>query len=111
MAKLSIRIDFDGGHRIGPGKIALLQAIEREGSISGAARALGMSYRRAWRLVEETGAILGVAVVQSKVGGQAGGGAVLTPVGQNLVSQYRTLEEAAAIVARPILKSLQKKLK
>jgi molybdate transport system regulatory protein len=111
MAKLSIRIDFDGGHRIGPGKIALLQAIEREGSISGAARALGMSYRRAWRLVEETGAILGMAAVQSKVGGQAGGGAVLTPAGRHLVSQYRTLEEAAAIAAQPMLKSLQKKLK
>jgi molybdate transport system regulatory protein len=111
MAKLSIRIDFDRGQRIGPGKIALLQAIEREGSISGAARALGMSYRRAWWLVEETGVILGMAVVQSKVGGQAGGGAVLTPAGQHLVSQYLTLEEATAIAAQPILKSLQKKLK
>jgi molybdate transport system regulatory protein len=111
MAKLSIRIDFDGGHRIGPGKIALLQAIERDGSISAAARNLGMSYRRAWRLVEETGTILGVAAVQSKVGGQAGGGAVLTAAGQHLVRQYLALDEAAGKVAQPILKSLQKKQK
>jgi molybdate transport system regulatory protein len=111
MAKLSIRIDFDGGHRIGPGKIALLQAIAREGSISAAARSLGMSYRRAWRLVEETGEILGVAAVQSKVGGQAGGGAVLTLAGQHLLRQYVALEEAAARAAQPMLKSLQKKLK
>lgn len=108
MAKLSIRIDFEGGHRIGPGKIALLQAIAREGSISAAARALGMSYRRAWRLVEETGDILGAAAVQSKVGGAAGGGAVLTRAGRSLVKQYLALELAAGEAARPMLKSLQK---
>lgn len=108
MAKLSIRIDFDGGHRVGPGKIALLQAIAREGSISAAARALGMSYRRAWRLVEETGAILGEAAVQSKAGGAAGGGAVLTRAGRHLVKQYEALEQAAGEAARPMLKSLQK---
>jgi molybdate transport system regulatory protein len=106
MAKLSIRIDFDGGHRIGPGKIALLRAIARE-----AARSLGMSYRRAWRLVEETSEILGVAAVQSKVGGQAGGGAVLTAAGQHLVEQYLALEEVAGKAARPMLKSLQKQRK
>jgi molybdate transport system regulatory protein len=111
MAKLSIRIDFDGGHRIGPGKIALLRAIAREGSISAAARSLGMSYRRAWRLVEETSEILGVAAVQSKVGGQAGGGAVLTAAGQHLVEQYLALEEVAGKAARPMLKSLQKQRK
>ena len=51
--RLSIRLDLTSGDRIGPGKIALLEAIQEAGSISGAARALGMSYRRAWLLVEE----------------------------------------------------------
>lgn len=111
MAKLSIRVDFDGGQRIGPGKIALLQAIAREGSISAAARALGMSYRRAWRLVEETGDILGTAAVTGKAGGTAGGGAVLTRAGRRLVKQYLALEQAAGKAARPILKSLGKQRK
>ena len=91
---LSLRIDFPGG-RIGPGKIALLEAIGREGSISAAARTLGMSYRRAWLLVESLNAMAGAPVVAAAAGGAGGGGAALTEAGRALVADYRAIEEAA----------------
>ena len=64
---LSLRIDLPGG-RIGPGKIALLEAIDREGSISAAGRALGMSYRRAWDLVDTLNRLTGTAMVAASTG-------------------------------------------
>ena len=63
MPTLSVRIDLDSGERIGPGKIALLKAVGETGSISAAGRALGMSYRRAWRLIEELNACFSKPVV------------------------------------------------
>ncbi|MBS0560543.1 MAG: LysR family transcriptional regulator [Proteobacteria bacterium] len=98
---LSIRIDLAGGARIGPGKIALLEAIAREGSISGAGRALKMSYRRAWELVEQLNLGLGAPVVSTAAGGANGGGARLTAVGTAVVEHYRAIEAAAATAARP----------
>jgi molybdate transport system regulatory protein len=97
---LSIRIDLAGGARIGPGKIALLEAIAREGSISGAGRALRMSYRRAWELVEDLNRGLGAPVVLTAAGGSGGGGASLTPVGEAVVSHYRAIEAEAAAAAK-----------
>src|ERR1700723_2151301 len=81
-ARLSIRIDLENGNRIGPGKIALLEAIRTTGSISAAARALGMSYRRAWLLVEEVNHALREPAVAAETGGRRGGGAVVTPAGE-----------------------------
>jgi molybdate transport system regulatory protein len=97
---LSIRIDLAGGMRIGPGKIALLEAIAREGSISAAGRALHMSYRRAWELVEDLNRGLGSPVVTTAAGGSGGGGTSLTPVGLALVDHYRAIEAAAAAAAK-----------
>ncbi len=97
---LSIRIDLAGGARIGPGKIALLEAIAREGSISAAGRALRMSYRRAWELVEDLNRGLGAPVVSTATGGSGGGGASLTPVGAAVVKHYRAIEAEAAAAAR-----------
>ena len=77
--RLSIRIDLENGDRIGPGKVALLEAIRATGSISAAARALGMSYRRAWLLVEEVNNALREPAVAAATGGRSGGGAVVTP--------------------------------
>ena len=91
---LSLRIDFPGG-RIGPGKIALLEAIGREGSISAAARTLGMSYRRAWELVDSLNALVGTPVVAAATGGAGGGGARLTAAGERLVAEYREIERVA----------------
>lgn len=99
--RLSIRIDLPGGGRVGPGKVALLEAIGREGSISAGGRALRMSYRRAWALVEELNEALGVALVVATTGGAGGGGAKLTPAGEALVAGYRAIErQATALAAR-----------
>jgi len=86
---------------IGPGKIALLEAIHDTGSITAAARKLGMSYRRAWLLVDETNRCLAAQAVHTAAGGQQGGGTVLTPAGLDLVQGYRSLErETTVAVAR-----------
>ncbi len=100
---LSIRIDLSGGGRIGPGKIALLEEIGRAGSISAAGRAMKMSYRRAWQLVEDLNRNFGSPVVETAAGGVGGGGARLTEAGTALVEHYRALEQATALAARPHL--------
>jgi len=93
--RLSIRIDLTNGDRIGPGKIALLEAIKSAGSISAAARQIGMSYRRAWLLVEEINAALRQPAVAAATGGKQGGGAAVTPVGEEIITLYRAIERAA----------------
>jgi molybdate transport system regulatory protein len=98
-ARLSIRIDLASGDRIGPGKIALLEAIRATGSISAAARALGMSYRRAWLLVEELNQALRQPAVAAETGGRRGGGAVVTPAGERVVGLYRAIESHARAAA------------
>jgi molybdate transport system regulatory protein len=97
--RLSIRIDLASGDRIGPGKIALLEAIRSTGSISAAARALGMSYRRAWLLVEELNRALREPAVTAEAGGRRGGGAAVTPVGERVVDLYRAIEAQARSAA------------
>ncbi len=93
--RLSIRIDLENGDRIGPGKIALLEAIRDTGSISAGARKIGMSYRRAWLLVEQVNeAFEGPSVVPT-MGGRHGGGAVITAVGERVIGIYRSVEKAA----------------
>jgi molybdate transport system regulatory protein len=78
-----LRIYRDDSIAIGPGKVALLEAIAETGSISAAARQIGMSYRRAWVLVDETNKALSSPAVQTLAGGSHGGGTALTPVGKN----------------------------
>ncbi len=102
---LSLRIDRPQG-RIGPGKIDLLEAIDREGSISAAGRALGMSYKRAWDLVGALNRLLGQAAVEASPGGPGGGGARLTEAGRSLVADYRAIERAAQRAAEPRLAAL-----
>lgn len=106
--RLIIRVDLASGARIGPGKVALLEQIGRTGSISAAGRALRMSYRRAWELVEDLNRHLGVTVVATIAGGSGGGGAKLTEAGQAIVATYRALEAAAAETARPHLVTLER---
>jgi molybdate transport system regulatory protein len=86
---LSVRIDLDREGRIGPGKIQLLENIDKCGSISAAGRVMEMSYKRAWDLVDETNRICRQAAVERQTGGKNGGGAVLTPFGLSLVRRYR----------------------
>lgn len=105
---MSVRIDMPAG-RIGPGKIALLEAIAREGSISAAGRALGMSYRRAWNLVDDVNKVLGTPAVAAATGGQGGGGADLTEAGRGLVRDYRAVERAAHRAAARLLAGLARR--
>lgn len=100
--RVSIRLDLPSGGRVGPGKIALLEAIAKTGSIAGAARVLNMSYPYAWRLVEALDTALGTAAVTRAAGGQKGGGATLTAAGQALIARYRAVEEAAQTYAGPV---------
>lgn len=107
MPTLSLRIDIDPEGRIGPGKIALLEAIAAQGSISAAARRMDMSYKRAWDLVDEMNRILGKPVIDARTGGHAGGGAQLTAAGAALVGRFRAIETAALKAARSELDALQ----
>jgi molybdate transport system regulatory protein len=99
--RVSLRLDLPGGARIGPGKVVLLETIAATGSISAAGRALKMSYRRAWELVEDLNRHLGAAVVSTAAGGSGGGGARLTPTGAAVVASYRAIERAAEAAAQP----------
>lgn len=107
MASLSLRIDLDPEGRIGPGKIELLEHIADSGSISAAARAMGMSYKRAWDLVEEMRTIFGKPVIAARTGGRQGGGAELTALGLALVARFRAIERAAASAAAAQMQALQ----
>ena len=104
--RVSIRLDLASGARVGPGKIALLEEIARNGSISGAGRALRMSYRRAWELVEDLNRHLGTPVVAAVTGGSGGGGARLTAAGAALVAAYRAIEQATEAAAAPHLAAM-----
>lgn len=94
-----IRLDFSGTCSIGPGKIGLLEGIERTGSLSAAARALGMSYRRAWLLLHATNEGFQEPVVELSVGGKDGGGTRLTGFGRQLIANYRAFEAAVDALA------------
>ena len=101
MVRLTIRVDFEPGHAVGPGKVRLLEQVARTGSIRGAATALKMSYRRAWLLIRATEDTFGVPLVKAAAGGRKGGGASLTEAGKKLVKLYRVIEKkAAAATAR-----------
>jgi len=106
--RLSIRLDLTSGDRIGPGKIALLEAIQATGSISAAARRLGMSYRRAWLLVEQLNEALEEPAVTATPGGRQGGGAVLTPVGIRVIALYRSIEGIARTSAKEEFRAVGK---
>jgi molybdate transport system regulatory protein len=104
LPSLSLRIDLDTEGRIGPGKIALLENIQKCGSISAAGRAMDMSYKRAWDLVDEINRICRQAVVDRQTGGKNGGGAALTTFGLSLVARYRKIErDAASAVHKDLL--------
>ena len=97
--------------RLGPGKIRLLEAIGRTGSISRAGRALDMSYRRAWLLVDDMNRCFREPVVATKPGRARGGGAALTAFGRELIGKYRSIEAQAMASARPQLDELEGSLR
>lgn len=103
-----LRIGSDRELAVGPGKIALLEAIEQTGSISAAGRKLGMSYRRAWLLVDALNRALAHPVITTVTGGREGGGTALTPTGLELVRRYRRIEALARAATAKEISALQK---
>lgn len=91
-----LRVLLGSATAMGPGKAALVDAIERTGSISAAAREMKMSYRRAWDLVETMNRCFREALVETATGGKGGGGAQVTPFGREVVRRYRAMEGKAA---------------
>lgn len=93
--RFRLRLVFGEGEMIGPGKAELLEHIAETGSIAAAGRRMGMSYKRAWMLVETMNAMFAGPVVESSRGGARGGGASLTETGQRVLDTWRRLEARA----------------
>jgi len=108
--RVTLRLDFDAGRKLGPGKIALLEAIRETGSISAAGRAHQMSYRRAWLLVEELNTMFAEPLVLARPGGANGGGATLTAAGERVVSLYREAERKSRVGASAEIARIEKTL-
>ncbi|MGD0190589.1 MAG: LysR family transcriptional regulator [Rhizomicrobium sp.] len=106
MARLTIRIDLGDEAALGPGKARLLELIDTEGSIRRAAAAMGMSYRRAWLLLQDIEAAMGSPVTKAVTGGAKGGGTSLTQTGRAIVNRYRAIEKIAARSAHVEMRAL-----
>jgi molybdate transport system regulatory protein len=100
MTRLTIRLDFDSGISIGPGKIGLLEAVEETGSIRRAADRMDMSFRQAWLLLQAIEDMFGAPVTETARGGSGGGGSRLTELGRRVVSHYREMESLAGGAAQ-----------
>ncbi len=100
MITVRFRLDVSPACSIGPGKISLLQGIERSGSLRRAAKELGMSYRRAWLLVDGLNRSFIEPVTRASVGGKGGGGVQLTALGTDLVRRYGALAKRFDQLAR-----------
>ncbi len=103
---IRFRIDFAANAWVGPGKIELLEAIRRHGSLSQGARSLKMSYRRAWLLVDSLNSSFREPVTRATVGGKGGGGVEITAFGESLINSYRELSDDIAMAAARRLPSI-----
>ena len=108
--RLQLRLYF-GEAMFGPGKAQMLELIRDHGSISAAGRAMGMSYKRAWGLVDEMNAAFRTPLVASTRGGPGGGGATVTAAGLAALAHYRAVEVRATNAALPDITALQAMLK
>lgn len=108
--RFRMRITAGDAIAVGPGKIALLEAIADTGSITAAAKSLDMSYRRAWLLLDELNRSLRLPAVDSAKGGQHGGGSALTDVGRQLIALYRRIEANAALACAKDIQQLMRML-
>ena len=104
---LTLRIRFGARGMIGPGKAALLERIAASGSIAAAARDMGMSYKRAWMLIETLNVMFDAPLVESARGGPGKGGAVLTDRGRAVLAEYRAVEGLAQEQGRGSMARLQ----
>lgn len=97
--QVRLRLLYQSDIALGPGKVELLEAILQTGSISKAAKAMNMSYRRAWQLVDTMNRCFASPVVETQTGGNQGGGAVVTALGQQLIGLFRDMEQAVMVNA------------
>ena len=109
--RFRLRVTSGDAIAVGPGKIALLEAIRKTHSLIAAAKSIDMSYRRAWILVDELNASLKEPAVRSLKGGEHGGGSELTAVGESLVGIYRSIEAQAATACAADIRALLKLLR
>lgn len=107
-ARVKLQIDLPGGNRIGPGKIHLLELVETEGSLSRAAEAMGISYRRAWQFVQQVNATFDEPAIATPERGHGGAAAKLTDFGRELIAKFRELENTANAQGRGVLRWLAK---
>ena len=110
-AQFRVRVTKGDDIAVGPGKVDLLEAIAATGSITAAARQLGMSYRRAWLLVDTMNRCFRIAVVEGEAGGKRGGGTRLTATGRRAIAHYRRIERLATKAAAGELRNLVKLLR
>jgi molybdate transport system regulatory protein len=107
-AEIRLRVMLAPGIPLGPGKAQLLQGIKETGSIAAAGRRMGMSYKRAWYLVDAMNGHFRQPMVEASKGGKSGGGANLTPLGEDILSAYREMEQLAASAIAPVLRRLKR---
>ena len=109
-ARCQLRLRFlrNGAIALGPGKADLLEAIGDCGSISRAARRLGMSYRRAWLLINTMNQCFAAPLVETSKGGEKGGGAILSPLGREVLDRYRAIERAMLEAAGEDVEALRR---
>jgi molybdate transport system regulatory protein len=110
MTVIKIRIDFGEERYIGHGRIQLLELIGEHGSIAQAAKAMDMSYKRAWYLMDDFNAMFADPLIERQHGGRGGGAAKLTPFGVEIVRQYREMEAKALTVFAKPLAAMEKHL-
>jgi len=103
---IRFRVDFSQACSLGPGKVELLESIQRTGSLRQAAQALGMSYRRAWLLLDGLNRSFSEPASTASIGGQGGGGVTLTPFGLEIIRSYRAAAEAIESVAQRELEGI-----
>ena len=107
---IRLRVLVAAGAPIGPGKSDLLEGIKELGSIAAAGRRMGMSYKRAWYLVEALNGHFGRPLVEAVKGGRVGGGARLTPLGEEVLGAYREMEALSEQAVAPVLRRLRRKV-
>ncbi|MDT8397213.1 MAG: winged helix-turn-helix domain-containing protein [Pseudomonadales bacterium] len=104
---IRLRLTLKPGMAIGPGKVAILRSIQETGSISAAGRLIGMSYKRSWQLVDSLNNMFEGPLVQTSKGGQHGGGARLTPLGEKVLALYERILDNTLLAIAPDLRTLK----